>query len=150
MLKVSAFYIEKQKSFNPKRYFLVRCQYQNKKALFTDTIFSEGFEFRDKYTTEESKLGRKHEEKLKAAMEALDTKWKDSQSRVQDWKEKYEKEKDVHEQTKYFQKLYESQAKSLLELHHLHQLDQCGPWCTGKSLSEALLFAEHGENMLCT
>ena len=22
-------------------------------------------------------------------------------------------------------------------------------WCTGKSLSEALLFAEHGENMLC-
>ena len=22
--------------------------------------------------------------------------------------------------------------------------------CTGKSLSEALLFAEHGENMLCT
>jgi hypothetical protein len=25
-----------------------------------------------------------------------------------------------------------------------------GPWTTGKSLSEALLFAEHGENMLCT
>ena len=23
-------------------------------------------------------------------------------------------------------------------------------WCTGKSLSEALLFAEHGENMFCT
>ena len=23
-------------------------------------------------------------------------------------------------------------------------------WGTGKSLSEALLFAEHGENMLCT
>lgn len=86
--------------------------------------------YRDKYATEESKIGRKHEEKLKAAMEALDTKWKHSQSKVQDWKEKYEKERDAHEQAKYFQKLYESQAKSLLELHHLHQLDQCGPWCT--------------------
>ena len=26
-----------------KKYFLSRCQYQNKKALFTDPIFSEGF-----------------------------------------------------------------------------------------------------------
>ena len=26
-----------------KEYFLGRCQYQNKKALFTDPIFSEGF-----------------------------------------------------------------------------------------------------------
>ena len=26
----------------------------------------------------------------------------------------------------------------------------CSPLITGKSLSEALLFAEHGENMLCT
>ena len=44
MLKVSAFYLEKQKSFIPKKkYFLGRCQYQNKKALFTDPIFSEGF-----------------------------------------------------------------------------------------------------------
>ena len=86
--------------------------------------------YRDKYATEESKLGRKHEEKLKVAMEALDIKWKHSQSKVQDWKEKYEKERDAHEQAKYFQKLYESQAKSLLELHHLHQLDQCGPWCS--------------------
>ena len=44
MLKVSAFYLEKQKSFTPKNiYFLSRCQYQNKKALFTDPIFSEGF-----------------------------------------------------------------------------------------------------------
>ena len=43
MLKVSAFYLEKQKSFIPKRMFLSRCQYQNKKALFTDPIFSEGF-----------------------------------------------------------------------------------------------------------
>ena len=43
MLKVSAFYLEKQKSFILK-YFLSRCQYQNKKALFThDPIFSEGF-----------------------------------------------------------------------------------------------------------
>ena len=43
MLKVSAFYLEKQKSFIPKKYFLGRCQYQNKKELFTDPIFSEGF-----------------------------------------------------------------------------------------------------------
>ena len=44
MLKVSAFYLEKQKSFIPKnKYFLSRCQYQNKKALFTDPIFTEGF-----------------------------------------------------------------------------------------------------------
>ena len=45
MLKVSAFYLEKQKSFIPKKkYFLSRCQYQNKKALFTDPIFSESFD----------------------------------------------------------------------------------------------------------
>ena len=44
MLKVSAFYLEKQKSFIPKKYFLGCCQYQNKKAVFTDPIFSEGFE----------------------------------------------------------------------------------------------------------
>ena len=43
-LKVSAFYLEKQKSFIPKKYFLGRCQYQNKKGLFTDPIFSEGFD----------------------------------------------------------------------------------------------------------
>ena len=42
MLKVSAFYLKKQKSFIPKKK-LDRCQYQNKKALFTDPIFSEGF-----------------------------------------------------------------------------------------------------------
>ena len=39
MLKVSAFYLEKQKSFIPKKYFFGRSQYQNKKALFTDSIF---------------------------------------------------------------------------------------------------------------
>ena len=39
MLKVSAFYLEKQKSFIPKKIFFGRCQYQNKKALFTDSIF---------------------------------------------------------------------------------------------------------------
>jgi hypothetical protein len=44
MLKVSAFYFEKEKSFIPKKVFLSRCQYQNKKALFTDPIFSEGFD----------------------------------------------------------------------------------------------------------
>ena len=38
-LKVSAFYLKKQKSFIPKKKFLSRCQYQNKKALFTDSIF---------------------------------------------------------------------------------------------------------------
>ena len=44
MLKVSAFYLEKQKSFIPlKNKILGRCQYQNKKTLFTDPIFSEGF-----------------------------------------------------------------------------------------------------------
>ena len=46
MLKVSAFYLEKQKSFIKiflKKYFVSRCQYQNKKALFTDPIFTEGF-----------------------------------------------------------------------------------------------------------
>ena len=40
MLKNSAFYFEKQKSFIPKNIF-----YKNKKALFTDPIFSEGFDF---------------------------------------------------------------------------------------------------------
>ena len=45
MLKVSAFYLEKQKSFIPKKNFLRRCQYQNKKALFTDPIFREGFDW---------------------------------------------------------------------------------------------------------
>ena len=40
-LKVSAFYLEKQKSFIPKKYDLDHFQYQNKKALFADPIFSE-------------------------------------------------------------------------------------------------------------
>ena len=38
-LKVSAFYLEKQKSFSPQKKNLGRCQYQNKKAMFTDSIF---------------------------------------------------------------------------------------------------------------
>ena len=37
-----SFSFEKQKSFIPKKK-LSRCQYQNKKAFFTDPIFSEGF-----------------------------------------------------------------------------------------------------------
>ena len=42
ILKVSAFYLQKQKSFIPKKkYFLRRFQYQNKKALFTGAIFPE-------------------------------------------------------------------------------------------------------------
>ena len=45
MLEVSVFYLEKQKSFIPKKkYFLGRSQYQNKKALFTGPIFSDGFD----------------------------------------------------------------------------------------------------------
>ena len=45
MLKISAFYLVKQKSVIPKKkkYDLGRCQYPNKKALFTDPIFSDGF-----------------------------------------------------------------------------------------------------------
>ena len=43
MLKVSAFYLEKQKSFiSKKKYFLSRCQYQNTEALITDPILSDG------------------------------------------------------------------------------------------------------------
>ena len=43
MLKISTFYFVKKKVLVLKKYDLGRCQYQNKKALFTDTIFSEGF-----------------------------------------------------------------------------------------------------------
>ena len=45
MLKVTASYLEKQKSFIPieKKIFFGHNQYQNKKALFTDWIFREGF-----------------------------------------------------------------------------------------------------------
>ena len=43
MLKVSTFYLEKQKVLFINKYLLARSQYQNKKALFTDPIFSEGF-----------------------------------------------------------------------------------------------------------
>ena len=34
---------DEQKSFIPKKRILSCCQYKNKKALFTDPIFSEGF-----------------------------------------------------------------------------------------------------------
>ena len=43
MLKVSAFYVEKQKSFIPKKKFFKMFSISIKKALFTDPIFSEGF-----------------------------------------------------------------------------------------------------------
>ena len=43
MLKVSAFYLEKKKVLFLKKKNFGRCQYQNKKALFTDSIFREGF-----------------------------------------------------------------------------------------------------------
>ena len=42
MLKISAFFLVKQKSFIPKK-DLGLYQYQDKKALFTDPIFSDGF-----------------------------------------------------------------------------------------------------------
>ena len=51
-MKFWKFYLEKQKSFIPKNLFLSRCQYQNKKALFTDPIFSEGFGSRFKNNKE--------------------------------------------------------------------------------------------------
>ena len=47
ILKVSAFYLEKQKVLFLKKTFSWR-QYQNKKALFIDPIFSEGFAKRRK------------------------------------------------------------------------------------------------------
>jgi hypothetical protein len=43
MQTISAFYLVKPKKIFPKKYDLGRCQYQNKKALFTDPIFSDGF-----------------------------------------------------------------------------------------------------------
>ena len=45
MLKISAFYLVKQKVLFLKKYDLGRSEYQNKKALFTDPIFSDGFGF---------------------------------------------------------------------------------------------------------
>jgi hypothetical protein len=35
--------LKNKKSFIPKKKKFGRCQYQNKKALFTDSIFREGF-----------------------------------------------------------------------------------------------------------
>jgi len=43
ILKVSAFYLEKQKQKNIPKKNLSCCQYQNKEALFTNPIFREGF-----------------------------------------------------------------------------------------------------------
>ena len=43
ILKVSAFYLEKRKSFIPKKNLSSQCSYQNPKALSTDPIFSGGF-----------------------------------------------------------------------------------------------------------
>ena len=43
MLKVSAFYPEKQKVLFQKEKILTGCGYQIKKALFTDSIFRDGF-----------------------------------------------------------------------------------------------------------
>jgi hypothetical protein len=43
MLKVAVFYLEKQKSFIPKKIFLRPLSISKQKALFTNPIFSEGF-----------------------------------------------------------------------------------------------------------
>ena len=44
MLKISAFYVVKQKSFIPKKdMILAVVNIKTKKALFTDPIFSDGF-----------------------------------------------------------------------------------------------------------
>ena len=42
MLKVSVFYLEKQKNFIPKK-ILFKLSISKQKALFTDPIFREGF-----------------------------------------------------------------------------------------------------------
>ena len=43
MLKVSAFYLEKQKDFIPKKIYFRPLSISKQKALFTDLIFIEGF-----------------------------------------------------------------------------------------------------------
>ena len=56
MLKVSAFYLEKQKSFIPKKKKnFGRSQYQNKKTLFPDSIFREGFDLNNQKSLEKNR-----------------------------------------------------------------------------------------------
>jgi hypothetical protein len=43
MLNVSAFYLEKQKSFIPKKISFKPLSISKQKTLLTDTIYSEGF-----------------------------------------------------------------------------------------------------------
>ena len=45
ILKVSVFYLEKQKSFIPNFFFLAVVNIKTKKSLFTDPIFSERFAY---------------------------------------------------------------------------------------------------------
>ena len=40
---VSFLILKKRESFSPKKYSFGRCQYQNNKALFTDSILRVGF-----------------------------------------------------------------------------------------------------------
>ena len=64
-LEVSAFYLEKQKSFIPKKkYFFGRCQYQNKKALFTDSIFREGFVLDHHRILKSDEMGKRSGQKV--------------------------------------------------------------------------------------
>ena len=51
-LKVSAFYLEKQKSFIPKKIFLSRCQHQNKKRFSVKVLGS----YWQKQITKENRL----------------------------------------------------------------------------------------------
>jgi hypothetical protein len=52
--------LKNKKSFIPKKnVFLSRCQYQNKKALFTEPIFSEGFGIREVKVFFANKKGQK-------------------------------------------------------------------------------------------
>ena len=51
MLTVSAFYLEKQNKKIFLKNLLGRCQYQNKKTLFTDPIFSEGIGYSSEDST---------------------------------------------------------------------------------------------------
>ena len=57
MLNISAFYLLKQKTkYSYKKYDLGRSQYQNKKALFTDPIFSNGFGWHARVFVSSNKL----------------------------------------------------------------------------------------------
>ena len=55
MLKVSAFYLEKQKSFIPKKIIFQAVVNSKKRDLFTDPIFSDGFDMNNYNELQDSK-----------------------------------------------------------------------------------------------